>query len=457
MGAPSTYAKKSKDVKETLCKNEILICDHRDGNIGDDVTLYYPGFQRFIDQCNTVAPDEQDYTFINLMCTKMSEHLLSEEDRQNVFLELMNKYISDPIILDEKIIDEILSLPNGEDEQKALKEKYIEDAKVMKSNSEGESTVLKTRYDGYIDPYKCVILEVKHESGESYAQVIAYYVKSLKEKPIDRCPAPAFLLELVGPHLFISGAVYGSHVFVDRLVDPVWLVPQNQKAMIRIARIFKALKDAIRAIRSHYIALPPPPPQYYPGQDHPNLIQIRHPIVTLHEVDDETAEIDITYKKRIQANMFQGGALGLGNLIIHFVENYNRDVHDLMHKNGLAPEILNYAKAKETRYMAIIMKCNCNCEVTSFADYLNTGPDRSQKEAIFKECEKALATMHREGLCHGNFTHESILIQQQEDKKIFVVNFQFSGKFREERHGMIITPEGDLASLQQIKELLKIQ
>ena len=66
--------------------------------------------------------------------------------------------------------------------------------------------------------------------------------------------------------------------------------------------------------------------------------------------------------------------------------------------------------------------------------------------------------MHREGLCHGNFTHESILIQQHEqDRKIFVVNFQFSGKFREERHGMIITPEGDDASLQQIKELLEIQ
>ena len=447
MGAPSKYAQSSKNVKKTLCKNEILICDHRDGNISDDVTLYYPGFQRFIDQCNTVAPDEQDYTFINLMCTKMSEHLLSEEDRQNVFLELMNKYISDPIILDEKIIDEILSL-NGEDEQKALKEKYIEDAKVMKSNSEGRSTIVKTRYDGYIDPYKCVILEVKHESGESYAQVIAYYVKSLKEKPINRCPAPAFLLELVGPHLFISGAVYGSHVFVDRLVDPVWLVPQNQKAMIRIARIFKALKDAIRAIRSYYTVLPLP--QYQQGQN-----QIRHPTVTLHK-DEE--EIDITYKKRIQANMFEDtrDENRQNHVIVHFVENYNRDAHDLMCTNNFAPNILKQATAKETHYKAIIMERTCECEVTSFADYLKTDPDETQKEAIFKECEKALAIMHQEGLCHGNFTHESILIRRQEDK-IFVVNFQFSGKFREERHGMIITPEGDLASLQQIKELLKIQ
>ena len=46
--------------------------------------------------------------------------------------------------------------------------------------------------------------------------------------------------------------MYDEYVFVDRLVDPVWLVPQNQKAMIRIARIFKALKEAIGEIQEYY-------------------------------------------------------------------------------------------------------------------------------------------------------------------------------------------------------------
>ena len=408
------------------------ICDHRDGANGDDVTLYYPGFQRFIDQCDTVTLDGDDYTFTNEICTQMSNYYYKdiqqgETKRKNCFKAKINDYIKDTGKL--------------------------------------QSGDYPTKFDAYIDPSTCVIVEAKNESNsagaESYSQAVAYYVQTLPleeeqgcNKPIEQCPAPGYLIELVGPHLFISGAVYGKYVFVDRLVDPVWLVPQNQKAMIRIARVFKALKDAIRAIRRYYTALPLPPPQYHP--DRPDLIQIRHPIVTLHKVDDEKAEISITYTKRIQANMFEGRALGLGNLIIHFVENYNRDVHNLMHKNGLAPEIVEYAKAKETRYMAIIMK-RIN-GATSFADYLKTGPDRSQKEAISKECEKVLATMHREGLCHGNFAHESILIQQQQqDKKIFVVNFQFSGKFREERHGMIITPEGDDASLKQIKKLLEIQ
>ena len=37
------------------------------------------------------------------------------------------------------------------------------------------------------------------------------------------CPGPTFLLQLVGPHMFISGAVFGEYVCVDRLTSPIWL------------------------------------------------------------------------------------------------------------------------------------------------------------------------------------------------------------------------------------------
>ena len=386
-----------------------------------------------MDDCN--SDEAIDLTFANKMCEEMSKYFEFETDREEEFQKLMNEFLQD--VLGEK---------------KITKRSY-------KDNTLGQRGC---KDDGAIQPCSCVILEVKNErhstDDDAFSEVIAYYIQSFKTnatdtgehlKPVGRCPAPAFLLELVGPHLFISGAVYGKYVFVDRLVDPVWLVPQNQKAMIRIARIFKALKDAIRVIRSYYTVLPLPPPQY-------QLDQVRHPTITLHEVDNEKAEISITYTKRLQANMFEGIAPSLGNVqvMVHFVENYNQDVHDQMHRKGLAPEILKYAKAKGTRYKAIIMKHIDGA--TFFADYLKTYPD--EKEVIFEECRKVLATMHQEELCHGKFTHENILIQQQQqDIKIFVVNFQFSGKFREKRHGMIITPEGDDASLKQIKELLEIQ
>ena len=437
---PSAYAKqpKLKLKSRQLDFKGIPICDHREGRVGDDVTLYYPGFQRFIDQCNdtTLIPTREERTLIQHMCTYMSKYMPKEGIRQAIFIKLTNQFLEDPIVTCDDEVKQYYDNPDFPLDQNGIMKK-------------GGGYSL----DGYIDPCICVILEAKKESGDSYAQAIAYYIKTLKDKPVSRCPAPAFLLELVGPHLFISGAVYGKYVFVDRLVDPVWLVPQNQKAMIRIAQIFKALKDAIRAISNYYTVLPLP--QYQPDQPHQN--QIRHPTVTLHKINEE---ISITYTEIIQANMFEVENIRdedpENHVIVHFVENYNRDVHDLMCRNHFAPKIINCARAKETRYEAIIMESTY--EVTSFADYLKTNPTKIQKKMIFKECEKALATMHREGLCHRNFTHESILIQQQQqDKKIFVVNFQFSGKFREKRHGMIITPEGDDASLKQIKKLLEIQ
>ena len=75
------------------------------------------------------------------------------------------------------------------------------------------------------------------------------------------------------------------------------------------------------------------------------------------------------------------------HIIVHFVENYNqeyimhscynRDAHDLMYRNNFAPKILRYARAKETRYMAIIME-HIN-DATSFADYLKTKSNKNSK------------------------------------------------------------------------------
>ena len=218
MHPPSAYGMDPQPTKDTLKSKGLQIYDHRNSDNGDDVTEHYQGFKTFIDQCDSTAPDATDEEVRDRMCNEMSKYFSNEKERQKKFIELMNDYIHE-------------------------------------HNCVMESGGSSTRYDGYIDPCKCVILEVKKESGDSYAQVIAYYAHSLKEKSehVDQDPVPAFLLELVGPHLFISGAVYREYVYVDRLVDSVWLVPhQREEAMIRIARIFKALKAAIKAIISHY-------------------------------------------------------------------------------------------------------------------------------------------------------------------------------------------------------------
>ena len=356
MPPPHDYGMNPQPTKDTLRSKGLRICDHRDGDNGDDVTLYYPGFQRFIDQCNdtTYECSPEEYTFIEHMCTQMSRYMpkgdkevegkKSETIRQIAFMKLINQYLKDNLIPDSDVIDEVA--------QKIHTNQDIAFEPDDAMRKDGNKS------DGYVDPCKCIILEVKNESGQgggsdSYAQAIAYYVKTLEDKPVSRCPAPAFLLELVGPHLFISGAVYGKYVFVDRLVDPVWLVPhQREEAMIRIARIFKALKDAVTDIREYY-SRPDPI-----GQTSYN----QYPTVSLHKVDDERAEIDIKYTKRIHTNMFEGTVEGSDEVedgttvIIYFVARSSRERRGMrsIQRHYLIKEMKDTVVVKETLHEAII-------------------------------------------------------------------------------------------------------
>lgn len=70
--------------------------------------------------------------------------------------------------------------------------------------------------------------EVKKEvgavGGDSFREGVSYFIGGMCKRKFDKCPAPSYIMELVGPNLIISGAVYGQCVYVDRLVAPVWLV-----------------------------------------------------------------------------------------------------------------------------------------------------------------------------------------------------------------------------------------
>ena len=356
MPPPHNYGINPQPTKDTLRSKGLRICDHRDGDNGDDVTLYYPGFQCFIDQCNDATYEcrPEEYTFIEHVCTQMSRYMpkgdkevegkKSKTIRQIAFMKLINQYLKDNLIPDSDVIDEVA--------QKIHTNQDIAFKPDDAMRKDGDKS------DGYVDPCKCVILEVKNESGQgggsdSYAQAIAYYVKTLEDKPVGRCPAPAFLLELVGPHLFISGAVYGKYVFVDRLVDPVWLVPhQREEAMIRIARIFKALKDAVTDIREYYTRPDPI------GQTSYN----QYPTISLHKVDDERAEIDIKYTKRIHTNMFEGTIEGSDEVedgttvIIYFIARSSRERRGMrsIQRHYLIKEMKDTVAVKETLHEAII-------------------------------------------------------------------------------------------------------
>ena len=64
---------------------------------------------------------------------------------------------------------------------------------------------------------------------------------------------PVCLLEVVGPHFFISGAVLANSViYVDRLAPGLWLVPQHDADMVVIVRVLGSLKILLNDLKVYY-------------------------------------------------------------------------------------------------------------------------------------------------------------------------------------------------------------
>ena len=423
---PSKYAKYPVEAKKTLQDKGISICDHR-SEVGDNVTLYYPKFQEFVEECNNQEPITKcDIESARRMCEAMSPHLTKEKERRDTFVQLMKKEYGIKM------------------EEHKFQYKLIEKSACP--------------CDAAVKPNSCVILECKNESGkgggsDSHSQVIAYYIASLEEKPVDQCPAPAYLIELVGPQLTISGAVYGRDVFVDKLKD-VSLEPQcNEEEMIKIAKILKALKHAIEEIK-----------KYYDKKYYDNGLDPRYP--TFQSLNRCT----IKYTETIKPHMFKGiftNSERSRDVVIKFVNRFSTEAHTFMYDKGHAPELIDQGKVKGTKYTAIVMEYTC---AISLQTYLKSYAEKRQQ--VQEKCQEVITEMNEEYV-HGKLSAQNILLLEEEcdedeegidGLKIYIVNYEWAEKkeretfsFSEDTPGVQLGGPGqDLSQLEKLFQELTI-
>ena len=398
---PSNYGKKNEWRNLQLAFRKVPICDHREGRVGDDVTLYYPGFQQFVNDCNGIKPSKSDFYSAKKLCDKMSEYFSKEKERENAFADAIKEYFEVDVV---------------------------------------QSTTSKSIADIVIGPNSCIIIEVKNESGQgggsdSHSQVIAYYVQTLEERKPAQCPAPAYLIELVGPQLTISGAVFGRYVFVDKLIDPVWLVTQhNEKAIIKIARIFKALKKAIGEIQKYY----------------ENNKKMKYPRLPAYKPFNDDL---IQYKRTIMPHMYEGTYKEQGatmDVIIRFLERYSIEAHTIMSSKGHAPRIIGkpeiHVVVEGTRYQAIVL------EKIDYAIYVDVylRMVRDKVKDIHDDCVAAIKKLHKKGFCYEKPLLQNICFNPS-SKEIYILNYEWARKKDDTEYPFsdVFKPE------QEVKELVK--
>ena len=410
--SPSDYGKENKWRNFQLTFRKVPICDHREGRVGDDVTLYYPEFQQFIDNCNgMIKPSKSDFCFAKEVCDEMSKYFSSEKERESAFAKAIKKYLKQE----------------------------------LGKNDVNQSESGQPEPDIVIGPNSCVIIEVKNESGQgggsdSHSQVIAYYVQSLKEKKLDQCPAPAYLIELVGPQLTISGAVYGRHVFVDKLIDPVELVMQhNEEAIFKIAQIFRALKEAYFKIQQYY----------------ENDTEVKYPRLPAYEPFNKDL---IQYKRTIMPHVYEGTHIKQGatmNVIIRFIKRYSIEAHTFMSSQGHAPQISDepHVAVQGTRYQAIVMK---NIDHTCYVDTYLVNADDKEVQDIRNDCVAAIKKLHKQEFCYEKPLLQNIRFLPH-GKEIYILNYEWARKKDDTEYPFsdAFDPEQELKELMEQFEELK--
>ena len=222
ISSPSSFAKGGNWCERQLqlfrCNQEIKC--HRPAEFcGSHVTLYYKGFKTFTAECQSVPLDAIDTKFVVQFCSKMAESY-NTEGRMDVVRKCLFEYF-------------------GLQEGNAVDEIRMDGAITIKGSP-------------------MLIFVGRNEIGvggcDSYLEVVAKYANELTmETSFIR--APCFLVEIVGPHIAISGAVKTQYILVDRLTDLMWmpLLPNNRPAMAQLARVFKALKNGVATLRQIYL------------------------------------------------------------------------------------------------------------------------------------------------------------------------------------------------------------
>lgn len=247
---------------------------------------------------------------------------------------------------------------------------------------------------------------------DSFLELLSYYIEGLDPELASNFCQPMFLVEIVGPgpgpHMIVSGAVYGENVYGDGLAPPVLctVLPNDDSEMSRTARTLKALKVSCANLQHqcHVITQP-----RFPSFDHSG---------------------SLTYNSQIQMHMFDCTVEARGKCVVKFVQGYCDAAHRVMFEAGYAPELLHVGT--HGRFTVVLMKAMEDAMTVD--NYLAKNP--TECECILAECTEALNHLHSKGFCHGDFRPSNIFVTSS--KTINIIDYDWAGEIGEAKYPLFM-------------------
>ncbi|KAF6750431.1 hypothetical protein DFP72DRAFT_1072434 [Ephemerocybe angulata] len=303
-----------------------------------------------------------------------------------------------------------------------------------------------------------MILELKNVpgiNGDPIFQGIADLSKIISSAKYNTfrgsCNFPVVLIGLAGSRIHISIAVYIGALFVsDLLTLELSGGFHGSATIIRLARIFKALKLCCRELQQYYEAL-------RPSSRSDISFLYPHPIAA-----NDTPLPVIKYQKYLAldgspiktvpnlgqrcAAIYTGILKGDKPVIIKFTHCYNQEAHALLAKVGLAPQLHSCTRIVGDLLMVVM---DYIPEATSVRQLRDAGdPLQALPAVILQEVKRAVTLLHYAGIVFADLRDGNILYskdQQTGEERVVLVDFDWADVAGKSRYSATLNTDGEWA------------
>ncbi|KAL0945302.1 hypothetical protein HGRIS_000808 [Hohenbuehelia grisea] len=246
------------------------------------------------------------------------------------------------------------------------------------------------------------------------------------------CFCPSFVIGIAGPWIVIMGAIFTSHIIVQRLTGFLWLGLDraiNENRVVQLARVFYALRLGVKRLSEYYNQTIFSPTarkdRFYPlatsYRDHEDRVVEFHYLRPLQKSNPSCAAFLVQRKNSGQ------------QMVVKFVERYGKDAHSLLQTHKFAPPLLYCGSV----WMSGHEEMGCSSWKMVVMEYIpgaTLAEEYGNKEvpdSVRVAVRTATQLLHDKDLVHGDLRRPNIMVPADHGaghRDVLIVDFDWSGR-----------------------------
>jgi predicted Ser/Thr protein kinase len=389
MRSPSSIANDWSEM-QGKGKQQVFYCARPAERAWINVRIMHEVFNEVVQAFMSGDPESKDYGLAYKLCLAMAGSFSKEGSRRDEILRLLNPALFSPLGFSVAV-------------------SHVPDTDCDTDGSSFEHGIS---------------FEFKNEKGvgggDPYMQNVAYFMHTTVRAPenLKKHCCPWLLIEVVGPEMGISGAVWAFDKPCDRpcaqpLTPNVPFLPvtADTDMLLLQARLCMALRIGCAGLKRFYDFakfLPPSSQALFPYPRRAKFAGAEAEFEYTECLGGSDARKMVFLAKRSDNG---------DTIIVKFTDSYSEEVHRALATQGLAPTLHDFQNISGL-YMVVMDFVNGAC--------MWDNDKHQSKSALRAELERVLRVLEHNNYVHGDLRAPNILVKDN-DTKISIVDFDWAG------------------------------